>query len=118
MNTPAPPDPARGLAAAARWVWRLPRVLLVGVVRFYQLGISPWLPPTCRYTPTCSEYAVTALREYGALRGGVLALWRILRCNPWGGHGHDPPRWFGEAPSQAPTSRAPTPKPPEASGGG
>ena len=77
-------------------IWRLPRLALVGVVRFYQGAISPWLPPTCRYSPTCSEYAVQALREYGAVRGSVLATWRILRCNPWGGHGHDPPRWFGE----------------------
>ena len=77
-------------------LWRLPRLALVGLVRLYQGAISPWLPASCRYTPTCSEYAVQALREYGALKGTVLATWRILRCNPWGGHGHDPPRWFGE----------------------
>ena len=77
-------------------IWQLPRLALVGVVRVYQQAISPWLPATCRYAPTCSEYAVIALREYGAVRGTVLAVWRILRCNPWGGHGHDPPRWFGE----------------------
>jgi putative membrane protein insertion efficiency factor len=102
MNTP---DTARGLAAAGRWVWRLPRALLVGVVRVYQLGISPWFPPSCRYSPTCSQYAIVALREYGAVRGSVLAAWRVLRCNPWGGHGHDPPRWFGEAPPDS--ERAP-----------
>ena len=105
MNRPAmnTPTDARGtaLAEAGRWVWRVPRLLLVGLVRFYQLGISPWLPATCRYSPTCSQYAVIALREYGALRGSILALWRILRCNPWGGHGHDPPRWFGEPASGA-----------------
>lgn len=89
-------DVTRGLAEAGRWVWRLPRLLLVGVVRFYQLGISPWFPPSCRYTPTCSQYAILSLRKYGAVRGSLLAGWRILRCNPWGGHGHDPPRWFGE----------------------
>ncbi len=77
-------------------LWRLPRLALVGVVRLYQGAVSPWLPATCRYTPTCSEYAVLALRRYGAVRGSVLAVWRIARCNPWGGHGHDPPRWFGE----------------------
>ena len=81
---------------AVRFLWRLPRLALVGVVRLYQGAVSPWLPASCRYTPTCSEYAVRALREYGAVRGSVLALWRILRCNPWGGHGYDPPRWFGE----------------------
>lgn len=95
MNTPSAPS---GLADAGRWVWRLPRLLLVGVVRVYQLGISPWFPPTCRYSPTCSQYAILSLKKYGALRGSILALWRILRCNPWGGHGHDPPRWFGESP--------------------
>ena len=77
-------------------LWRLPRLALVGLVRLYQGAVSPWLPASCRYTPTCSEYAVQALREYGAVRGTVLATWRILRCNPWGGHGYDPPRWFGE----------------------
>ena len=80
---------ARGLAT----IWRLPRMLLVGVVRLYRMGISPYFPSTCRYTPTCSEYAIVALREYGAVRGTILATWRILRCNPWGGHGHDPPVW-------------------------
>ena len=76
-------------------VWRLPRLALVGVVRLYQGAVSPWLPATCRYTPTCSEYAVRALREVGAVRGSLMAAWRIARCNPWGGHGYDPPRWFG-----------------------
>jgi putative membrane protein insertion efficiency factor len=85
-----------GLAAAGRTLWRLPRLGLVGLVRLYQLALSPVLPPTCRYTPTCSQYAVQALQRYGAVRGTVLAVWRVLRCNPWGSHGHDPPRWFGE----------------------
>ena len=74
----------------------LPRRLLIGLVRGYQLIISPHLPRSCRYTPTCSAYAMQALREYGAVKGTILAVWRVLRCNPWGGHGHDPPRWFGE----------------------
>ena len=83
--------------SALSTVWRLPRLALVALVRLYQGAVSPWLPASCRYTPTCSEYAVQALREYGAVRGTVLATWRILRCNPWGGHGYDPPRWFGES---------------------
>ena len=87
--------PASPLAAVGDAVWRAPRTLLVGVVRVYQLAVSPWLGASCRYTPTCSQYAVLALREYGAVRGSVLAVWRILRCNPFGGHGWDPPRWFG-----------------------
>ena len=77
------------------FIWRLPRLALVGVVRLYQGAVSPWLPAACRYTPTCSEYAVQALRQFGAVRGSALAVWRIARCNPWGGHGYDPPRWFG-----------------------
>ncbi|MDR1738669.1 MAG: membrane protein insertion efficiency factor YidD [Candidatus Symbiothrix sp.] len=59
-------------------------------VRFYRAAISPHLPPTCRYTPTCSEYAQIALLKYGVAKGGWLALKRICRCHPWGGHGYDP----------------------------
>jgi len=64
--------------------------LMIALVRFYQGAISPLLPGSCRYTPTCSEYSVQALRKYGALHGGWLTLKRFLSCNPWGGHGHDP----------------------------
>ncbi|NML66691.1 membrane protein insertion efficiency factor YidD [Hymenobacter sp. RP-2-7] len=66
------------------------RRLLLLLVRFYQLFISPLTPPSCRYTPTCSAYALEAIGKYGAWRGGQLALRRIGRCHPWGGHGHDP----------------------------
>jgi putative membrane protein insertion efficiency factor len=79
-----------------RRIGRLPRLALVGLVRFYQLAISPHFPSSCRFQPTCSAYAILALQKYGAVRGTMLAVWRILRCNPWGGHGYDPPRWFGE----------------------
>jgi putative membrane protein insertion efficiency factor len=64
--------------------------LLIGLVRFYQLAVSPWTPPACRFTPTCSAYAIDALREHGALRGLWLSARRIARCHPWGGCGHDP----------------------------
>jgi len=64
--------------------------LLIGAVRLYQITISSWTPPTCRFTPTCSAYAITAIREHGSMRGGWLALRRIGRCHPWGGHGFDP----------------------------
>lgn len=74
----------------------MPRRALIGIVRGYQLFISPHMAPSCRFTPTCSEYAILALRKYGALRGGMLTIWRLLRCQPWGGQGYDPPRWFGE----------------------
>lgn len=60
------------------------------LIRFYQRCISPYLPDSCRYTPTCSQYAVEALQKYGLFKGGWLALKRILRCHPWGGSGYDP----------------------------
>ena len=72
------------------------RLIGLGLIRAYQV-LTVWMPPTCRYTPSCSAYAVQALRQYGAVKGTILAVWRVLRCNPWGGHGHDPPRWFGES---------------------
>ncbi len=64
--------------------------LLIALIRVYQGMISPLLPGSCRYTPTCSEYGAQALRKYGPWRGGLLTLKRFLSCNPWGGHGHDP----------------------------
>ncbi|GGY08909.1 membrane protein insertion efficiency factor YidD [Paludibacterium paludis] len=63
---------------------------LVILIRFYQLAISPWLAPRCRFAPSCSHYAVEAVRRHGAWRGGRLAMKRILRCHPWGGSGYDP----------------------------
>lgn len=59
-------------------------------IRFYQTCISPMFPPVCRYTPTCSQYAIEALQKYGPLKGSWLAIKRILRCHPWGGSGYDP----------------------------
>ena len=64
--------------------------LLIGVARAWQLGPSAVLPPTCRFQPSCSAYAIEALDRYGAARGGWLALRRIARCHPFGGHGYDP----------------------------
>ncbi|MBQ2424365.1 MAG: membrane protein insertion efficiency factor YidD [Alistipes sp.] len=69
---------------------RLFTLPLIGLVRFYQICISPLKPACCRFTPTCSQYALEALRKHGAIKGGWLALKRILRCNPWGGSGYDP----------------------------
>ncbi|MDX1404699.1 MAG: membrane protein insertion efficiency factor YidD [Woeseiaceae bacterium] len=63
---------------------------LIGLVWLYRNGISPLLGVNCRFEPSCSEYAVEALREYGALKGGWLMLRRIARCHPWGGSGYDP----------------------------
>ncbi|MBP5619536.1 MAG: membrane protein insertion efficiency factor YidD [Bacteroidaceae bacterium] len=64
--------------------------LLIQPIRFYQKFISPLTPPSCRFTPTCSQYAIEALRKHGPIKGLGLAIWRILRCNPWGGSGYDP----------------------------
>jgi putative membrane protein insertion efficiency factor len=59
------------------------RALLVGLLRLYKLVVSPLLPPACRFSPTCSEYAIEAIAEHGALRGSWLALRRLGRCHPW-----------------------------------
>ena len=66
------------------------RTLLIGLVRLYQVLISPLLPRTCRFHPSCSEYMIEAIREYGAGPGLVRGCWRILRCNPLCPGGHDP----------------------------
>lgn len=64
--------------------------LLLAMLRFYKRRISPHLPPACRFEPTCSVYAMTAIERFGVLKGGRLALWRILRCNPFCKGGYDP----------------------------
>jgi putative membrane protein insertion efficiency factor len=69
---------------------RVPGLVLRGMIRAYQLLISPILPPSCRYYPTCSQYAAEAIARHGAWRGSLLAGWRLLRCHPWGGSGYDP----------------------------
>ena len=63
---------------------------LIWLVRAYQLIVSPFIPPSCRFHPTCSHYAIEALEKHGALKGGWLALRRVLRCHPWHPGGHDP----------------------------
>lgn len=64
--------------------------VLRGLIRFYQLFVSPALPPSCRYLPSCSAYAAEAIATHGAVRGSWLAVRRLLRCHPWGGSGYDP----------------------------
>ena len=63
---------------------------LILIARFWQIGPSRILPPPCRYSPSCSQYAIEALGKHGTIRGGWLALKRLLRCHPWGGSGYDP----------------------------
>ena len=87
---------------------RLPRTLLIGAVRAYRLLLSPWLGQSCRFTPSCSAYAIQALDRHGAVVGAGLAGWRILRCNPWCHGGCD------EVPDNRPWDRAkasPSPRP-------
>lgn len=69
--------------------WVLSKVMLA-LITFYKSAISPFLPSSCRYYPTCSEYGMQAIKKYGPFKGGWLTIKRILSCNPWGGHGHDP----------------------------
>lgn len=70
-----------------RYILSLP---FIGLIRLYQWVLSPLIGPKCRYTPTCSHYALEAFKKYGPLKGGWLAIKRIARCHPWGGHGYDP----------------------------
>ncbi len=63
---------------------------MLAPIRFYARFVSPLLPPRCKYHPSCSSYAVQAVQRYGILRGFVLAVWRVLRCNPWSHGGYDP----------------------------
>lgn len=79
-----------GNATKPAWWKRLLAWPLMVLVRLYQYIISPVLGPKCRYTPTCSQYAMEALQKYGAIKGTWLAIKRIGRCHPWGGHGYDP----------------------------
>jgi putative membrane protein insertion efficiency factor len=64
--------------------------LFIFLIRCYQVAISPWLAPRCRFVPTCSGYAIEAVMKHGACKGGWLAVRRISRCHPWGGSGYDP----------------------------
>lgn len=74
-----------------RFSWRtLPRVCLIGVLKGYQLFISPLFPPVCRFVPSCSQYAIEAVNRYGVFRGGGMAIWRIARCHPFARGGYDP----------------------------
>ncbi len=64
--------------------------IFIVLIKIYQYFISPLTGASCRYTPTCSQYAVEAIKKYGGFKGGWLTIKRIASCSPWGGHGHDP----------------------------
>ena len=66
------------------------KAVLLWMIRFYRKVISPARPPCCRFIPTCSAYALEAIEKYGAFKGGLLTVWRILRCNPFAKGGYDP----------------------------
>ncbi|MGH9395651.1 MAG: membrane protein insertion efficiency factor YidD [Terriglobia bacterium] len=66
------------------------RLAALALIRTYQILLSPVLPPACRFYPTCSAYAYEAVEKWGVRRGVWISLRRIVRCHPWGGHGHDP----------------------------
>lgn len=73
-----------------KWISKFFSWFFLMLIRFYQYAISPMLGANCRFTPTCSQYGVEAIKKYGPFKGGWLALKRIGRCHPWGKHGHDP----------------------------
>jgi uncharacterized protein len=89
---------------------RLPRTLLIGLVRGYRLVLSPWVGQGCRFAPTCSVYAIQALERHGAVVGAGLAGWRILRCNPWcrGGCDEVPDNMPWDRAKAAPSAHSPT----------
>jgi len=75
----------------SRTVWNLPRFIILGLVRLYQMTVSRLMPVnTCRFYPSCSHYGYQAIYKYGVIRGGWLATWRVLRCNPFNPGGVDP----------------------------
>lgn len=75
----------------SRTVWNLPRLIILGLVRLYQMTLSRLMPAnTCRFYPSCSHYGYQAIYKYGVIRGGWLATWRVLRCNPFNPGGVDP----------------------------
>ncbi len=69
---------------------QLPAEFMILLIRIYQVTLSPFIGRNCRYTPTCSNYGIEAIKKYGAIKGGWLTIKRILSCNPWGGSGYDP----------------------------
>ena len=72
------------------WVRSLISGFLIGLIKLYQITLSPLIGRACRYTPTCSNYGIEAIRKHGPLKGSWLTLKRVLSCNPWGGSGYDP----------------------------
>ena len=76
---------------AIAFLWRLPGLVLIALVRVYQWTLSPLVGRQCRFQPTCSNYFIGAVEKYGAVRGSLKGMWRICRCNPFCRGGYDPP---------------------------
>ena len=81
---------SRFFSVLRSWLRQLMLLPLLGLVKFYQMAISPYKMASCRFSPTCSQYALEALQKHGPVMGLFLALQRIIRCHPWGGSGYDP----------------------------
>ena len=89
MSSEYPHEPR--LRDLSRTVWNGPRLVLLGLIRLYQMTFSRLQPPdTCRFYPSCSHYGYQAVYKYGVLKGGAMATWRVLRCNPFNSGGYDP----------------------------
>ena len=73
-----------------KWLLRVLSLPFIGLIKLYQWIISPAIGPKCRFTPTCSQYAIEALKKHGIFKGMWLTIKRLSRCHPWGGHGYDP----------------------------
>ncbi|MBQ2188665.1 MAG: membrane protein insertion efficiency factor YidD [Bacteroidales bacterium] len=73
-----------------RFIVKLPANFLILLIKIYQYTLSPFIGRNCRYTPTCSNYGIEAIRKYGVIKGGWLTIKRVASCNPWGGSGYDP----------------------------
>ena len=83
------PSLRSGTMNLLRFAWRFPRYVAVALITVYRWTVSPLLGNRCKYYPSCSQYALDALREYGLVKGSILAGWRLLRCNPWSHGGVD-----------------------------
>ncbi len=89
---------------------RIPRAVALGALAVYRAALSPLIHsvngPACRFEPSCSEYARVAVRKHGVIRGGAMTMWRVARCNPFGGHGFDPVPEGGAHKERSPDSRS------------
>ena len=74
----------------AKWISNGISAILIGFIKLYQITLSPFIGRACRYTPTCSNYGIEAIRKHGPIKGTFLTIKRVLSCNPWGGSGYDP----------------------------